>query len=207
MKNLFITLLNLIGLTVYGQSLSGKFDIHTWTPPYTLPIPTGWTTERFLIPIDFAPQIPYKGIEELRFTPGWGKPNSPDYWSYAYLWWLEGNPQINAGSLQKHLTDYYNGLVNRNIADRHILTRKTTSTTVDIKKKSKNTDGEEYYSGTIAMFDYMAQANIILNCVIHVTNCTKQNRTAVLFELSPKPAEHTVWQKLHSLQTSFTYNK
>lgn len=59
------------------------FDAHTWTPAYNLLIPKGWEIERFLIPIEFAPQIAYKGVEDIRFAPGWGEEKSEQYWSYA----------------------------------------------------------------------------------------------------------------------------
>ncbi|MBD2705670.1 hypothetical protein IC229_33995 [Spirosoma sp. BT702] len=207
MKSLLVTIITLICLTVHGQALPNKFDIHTWKPPYTLRIPDKWTTERFPIPIDFAPQISYKGIEDLRFAPGWAKQSSPDYWSYAFLWWLEGRPQINAASLQKDLTAYYSGLVGRNIVDRHIMVRKETPTNVSIRKLPKSASGDDMYEGTITMLDYMAQKPITLNCVIHVTSCRKYDRTGVLFELSPKPTEHANWQKLHSVQSSFVCSK
>ena len=34
--------------------------------PYNLGFPKDWGVERFLIPIAFAPQIPYKGVEDIR---------------------------------------------------------------------------------------------------------------------------------------------
>ena len=37
---------------------------------YSLPTPKGWTIEQFPIPISFARSIKYKGVEEIRFAPG-----------------------------------------------------------------------------------------------------------------------------------------
>ncbi len=61
--------------------------------PYHLSIPKDWTIERFLITISFAPQISYKGVEDIRFTPGWGKVDSDEYWTYAFLWYLDAHPK------------------------------------------------------------------------------------------------------------------
>ena len=207
MKSLLVTLVCLFSLNAVGQRIADKFDVHTWTPPYTLLIPPGWTTERFPIPIDFAPQIPYKGVEDLRFTPGWSKRASEDYWSYVYLWWLEGNPTINATRLQEYLTAYYTGLVARNSTNKPILSGKITPTTTILKKLKTTVGGSEQYGGTVTMFDYMSQSPITLHCLIHVLPCKEQNRTAVFFELSPQPVEHAVWQKLHALQTQFSCTK
>jgi hypothetical protein len=44
------------------------------------PIPTGWNHETFPLPPSFAPDLSYKGSEDLRFMPGWSSPDAPDYW-------------------------------------------------------------------------------------------------------------------------------
>jgi hypothetical protein len=61
------------------------FDSHTWKPPYRFDIPKGWGVERFPIPIEFAPQVNYKGVEDVRFAPGWGDKTSEQYWSYTFF--------------------------------------------------------------------------------------------------------------------------
>ena len=38
--------------------------------PQLLKQPANWQFERFALPPEFAPNIPYKGAEELRFSPG-----------------------------------------------------------------------------------------------------------------------------------------
>ena len=94
MKTLLIVTLLLASLTIYGQDTTKtEFDGHKWEAPYELPVPKGWTIERFLIPISFAPQISYTGVEDIRFAPGWANAGSDEYWTYAFLWWLEGNIQ------------------------------------------------------------------------------------------------------------------
>ncbi|MVM28886.1 hypothetical protein GO755_02495 [Spirosoma sp. HMF4905] len=207
MKHILVIALCLLSLHVVGQSVANKVDLHTWKPPYTLIIPTGWTSERFSIPIEFAPQIPYKGVEEVRFAPGWDKRSSADYWSYAYLWWLEGKPAITAADLQENLKAYYTGLIAQNSANRTMLASKSVPTTTLIKKVKTTSDGVDVYSGTIKMLDYMGQSAITLNCQIHVKNCKEQKRTAVLVEASPKPTDHAIWKTLDSIQQNFTCTK
>lgn len=202
MKTLLSALLCLVVLTVAGQNLPNKIDLHTWKPPYSLMMPTGWTSERFPIPIEFAPQIPYKGVEELRFAPGWGKRSSSDYWSYAYVWWIEGSPTITAAKLQDYLKAYYSGLVAQNNTSRNGLPAKVVPTTASIKKV-KTTGNEAVFSGAIIMLDYMGQSPITLNCLVHIKTCQEQKHTAVFVEISPKPADHVIWKTLHTIQQNF----
>lgn len=54
------------------QSL-GIFDVNTWKPPYDLLIPAGWDVERFSLPPDFAPELNYKGVEDITFHSGLGR--------------------------------------------------------------------------------------------------------------------------------------
>ncbi len=72
------------------------FNPQTYSPVYQLTVPEGWGVERFSLPPDFAKQISAIGVEDVRFFPGWGDPKSEEHWSYAYLWWLDGNKDIDA---------------------------------------------------------------------------------------------------------------
>lgn len=179
------------------------FDPHTWIAPYQISSTDGWGIERFPIPIEFAPQIPYHGVEDVRFAPGWGDQKSEGYWSYTYLWWLDGEQRIDAGALQEHLQSYYAGLVGRNISQRKIPANKVIPTRVKITTLKP---GQEYpgkYSGTINMLDYMTQQPIVLNFVAQVRNCSSQNHTAVFIEISPKPYEHEIWKSLNRIVETF----
>ena len=47
-------------------------------PPYQVPAPAGWAKETIPLPSAFAPDMKWKGAEELRFAPGMFKANAPD---------------------------------------------------------------------------------------------------------------------------------
>src|SRR5215471_14982261 len=81
--------------TILSLQLGAQKIDSTYTAPYFLPTPQGWTSEIIPFPIEFAPSINYSGVEDLRFTAGWGNAQTDEYWSYAFLWWLEGSPEIN----------------------------------------------------------------------------------------------------------------
>ena len=182
----------------------GIFDANTWKPPYALNIPEKWSAELFSLPADFAPAMTYKGVEDIRFAPGWGDSISEDYWSYTYLWWLDGKPTIDAGSLQENLQAYYTGLVNRNVTGRKIPGNKVVPTQATIKK-IKTVDGDvQTFIGSIHMLDYMTQRPIILNTIIHQKDCVSENQVSVFVEISPKPYKHFIWQQMDKIQKNFS---
>jgi hypothetical protein len=161
------------------------FDPNTWIAPYSLVTPNGWTVEHFSLPPDFAPQLTYKGIEDIRFAPGWGDSKSDEHWTYSFLWWLEGSPKIDAGILQANLKAYYEGLVSRNIAG--IPPDKVVPTTTSVKKTNTASGDIETFNATVSMFDYHTRQAMTLNCLIHLKECKDQKQTAIFLEVSPKP--------------------
>ncbi|MDP1813352.1 MAG: hypothetical protein Q8K92_02780, partial [Leadbetterella sp.] len=67
MKNSVVILLLTISVTLFGQTTKLEPKSSEWASPYTLDLPKDWKVERFLIPIAFAPQISYRGVEDIRF--------------------------------------------------------------------------------------------------------------------------------------------
>ncbi|RFS16514.1 hypothetical protein [Emticicia sp. C21] len=203
MKTLITILLVIVSINLYGQISKPQFDGHAWKAPYELPIPKGWTIERFLIPISFAPQIPYKGVEDIRFTPGWSKATSDEYWSYAFLWYLDGEVKMNASTLNNNLKVYYSGLVKSNGRSLPRITPVVTS----LKETKKDNGDLQTYVGTIQITDYMSQAPIMLNCKAHVKSCPGENKTFIFYELSPQSLSHKVWSGLDKLWIDFRCKK
>lgn len=205
MKHLFIFIFSVSTLAVCAQD-STRFDGHKWQAPYTLAFPTGWDVERFLIPIEFAPSIPYKGMEDIRFTPGWGKAGAEDYWSYAFLWFLDGSQVVTAKTTEKHLNAYYTGLVGRNIIQRKIANDKLVTITTSFQEIKKEKEDISTFRGSVHMLDYMEQKPITLNSIVHVRKCPGVDKTFVFTEISPQPYTHDVWKKMNDLWTGFNCN-
>lgn len=205
MKNLVTIIFILASLYLHGQTLTDKIDLNRWKAPYSLEIPHGWTIERFLIPIEFAPQIPYKGIEDIRFTPGWGSSKSNEYWTYAFLWYLDGTPKINLKNIKANLKAYDSGLVDRNITPRKIPSGKLITVEVKAQKEKKQKGDLRTFAGTIYMLDYMEQKPIVLNFTVHIKINASQNKTFLFTEISPRPHTDNVWRKLDQLWLDFTY--
>ena len=130
--------------------------------------------------MDFAPEIAYTGIEDVRFTKGWGDSTSNDYWSYAYLWFLDGKVAVNEKVIKHNLELYYTGLVGRNIEKRNIPAEKVIATKATIRKTKTYSGDINTFSGSINMLDYMTQKPITFSCLIHHKTCAGQAQDAYL---------------------------
>ena len=203
----FISALLLMSICSRAQTAAEEFDAEKYAPHYTLSAPQSWGIERFAVPIEFAPSISYKGVEDIRFAPGWGDSKSNEYWTYAFLWYLEGKPEITPQITEQNLNAYYTGLVGRNIERRKIPEEKLVPIKVTIKKTSADAGDLQTYSGTIEMLDYMEQKPIILNCIVHVKLCPGKNNTFIFYQISPRPLADNVWKDLQKLWTSFDCNE
>ena len=207
MKNLLILIFALSSCNIFGQELQPEFDGHKWNAPYNLPVPSGWTIERFLIPISFAPQIPYKGVEDIRFTPGWANVKTDEYWTYAFLWWLDAKPGTDAKIVADNLKAYYIGLIRINTNNADSASKKELPVTTSFKKTSTYKGDLETYTGTVEMLDYMQRKPIVLNCIVHLKFCAENNKAVLFYQLSPKPFTHKNWQGLDQLWSDFKCKK
>jgi hypothetical protein len=205
MRLFMMWVLCLVAVATYGQEAGPAFDGHTWEAPYFLPVPDGWTVERFPVPIAFAPEIPYKGVEDIRFAPGWGKADSDGYWSYAFLWYLEGEVSIDVLTLERNLKDYYTGLIAVNGSK--IPSEKLVPVISSFREERADPGDSKTFAGTIKMPDYMQQKPIVLQCRAHLRSCPGEKRTFLFFELSPKLRSHGIWMALDNLWHGFKCTK
>ncbi len=200
MKQILITLCCFICFSLTAQS---HFDGHTWQAPYTLPSPANWTIERFPLPASFAPEVNYTGVEDIRFSPGWAKPNSDEYWTYAFLWYLDSAPIVNAQSLAREMKNYYTGLIKANTNTNKPLTTKPIPVSTTFKKTTTQAGDKETYIGTIKMMDYMCGKPLKLNCKVHIKNCPQSKKSFIFFQLSPQLFTNKAWIAINNLWLDF----
>jgi hypothetical protein len=179
------------------------FDGHKWEAPYHLPIPEGFTFERFLIPISFAPSINYKGVEDIRFAAGWANIKSDEYWTYAFLWWLDGTQNFDAAIMESNLKAYYGGLAKAN----NVPAEKQLPVKTSFKETKTDIGDLKTFSGSIEMVNYLTQKQITLNAMVHVRTCPEENKTIVFYQLSPKEFTHSNWSALNKLWQDFKCKK
>lgn len=203
MKNILIIAICFLFLNAAGQDNPVNLDGKKWEAPYTLAIPKGWDVERFLIPIGFAPTIQYKGVEDIRFTPGWAKKEKTEYWSYAFLWYLNDTQEFDAKILEQHLIAYYTGLFAINTDKTKFDLNKLMPVTASIKNRTTVNGDLKTFEGIVHMNDYMTKQPITVNIKIHIRSCEGQKNTFVFYEVSPKPYTDPVWKSLDQLWVEF----
>ncbi len=93
-----------------GQSAARPHDGKKETPAFTWEVPAGWKSETIPFPLEFAPDIPHRGVEELRFAPGFFEPAAPGYWTYAFAWVVSEAGALDMPALAGQLTSYFRGL-------------------------------------------------------------------------------------------------
>lgn len=173
--------------------------------PYFLPSIPGWGEERFPIPIGFAPTIPLKGVEDIRFSPGWAKIQSQQYWTYAFLWYLEGSPVLTEDSLAKYLKVYYDGLYQANTQGDSTRINELVTVGAKVNKVMTLSGDLATFNGEVLMNDYLQRKPITLRLKVHVKRCSSVN-TALFFELSPRPFLDENWKVLDQLWLNFSCN-
>lgn len=170
-------------------------------------LPDGWRQETIPFPLEFAPDLPYKGVEELRFSPGMFKPDQEGYWSYAFVWWLDGRPTLDAPALTSSLQRYFAGLCASVAKDKGI--------PVDPARFSASlhaTDGAgakvghpvAAFAGIVDTYDPFATGKpIVLNVEVWVWDCDRSAKRAVFILASPKPAGAPIWTSLRKRRDEF----
>jgi hypothetical protein len=103
MKKLVVLLMAVLVWTAVCRGVE-SFPL-TWTP---LP---GWHKETIPFPLDFAKSIPFHGVEELRFAPGFGDPKAADYFTYAFVWLIDDKPELRDWKLPDYMRAYFAGLM------------------------------------------------------------------------------------------------
>jgi pimeloyl-ACP methyl ester carboxylesterase len=171
---------------------------------YVYSTPANWRTELTDFPLDFAPQLLYKGSADLRFAPGWGQVGSDEFWSYTSLWWLDGKPIINTATLQQDLEAYYTGLIKLNVANKSIDINRIPKPKVKISSEAPGPGNLAAFSGVISLYDpFMTNQVIELHFKASVNDCPSAAKTAIFFEFSPQAKTKAIWQTMDQIQHDF----
>jgi len=165
--------------------------------------PANWQFERFALPPEFAPNIPYKGVEELRFSPGMFIKDSSNYFTYAFVVELDNINSISRDDIKNYLLDYFKGLCG-NTAKQRNLSIDTSKITVSVDK-DESTGKDVHYNATLGIFGVFADgAPVRLNMEIKVMNDKPTSKIYLVFIASPLNKTDKVWVTLHSIQNNFT---
>ena len=202
MKRLVILMLALstiIGVPAVFSQEDSPEDSET---PFYLPTPAGWRTETLAFPLEFAPQLFDRGLEELRFAPGMFEQGSEDFWTYAFVWWLPVGSEIEANRLAADLGTYFSGLA-RAVAKGKNLTIDDAVFEVEMVAVEGGTTGWDFEGMAEILDTFVTAETVVLNIRAKFVLCVSQHHGALLFELSPQSLDHGVWQTLGQIRDGF----
>lgn len=165
--------------------------------------PASWEFERFDLPPVFAPGFPYKGVEELRFSPGMFKKDSADYFTYAFVAQLDNTSSISGEGIKNYILTYYKGLCSSTAKDRK-LSIDTSTITVNIARKKNVAANKIIYNAEADIFGVFADgAPVKLNMEIKVVSNAASKKTFLFFIASPRKKSDAVWKTLYKIQEDF----
>ena len=171
------------------------------------PLPEGWHQETIPFPLGFAPDLPYQGAEELRFSPGMFKPDQEGYWSYAFVWWLDGRPALDAAELSTALKSYFTGLCTSVAKDKghRIDPARISASLHPVAGKSRKLEHPlKVFAGTVEAYDaFVTGKPIVLQVEVSVWDCDRSGKRAALILASPKPSHAPIWSSLRARRDAF----
>ena len=179
--------------------------------PYSMPAPEGWGKERMEFPLGFAKDLDHQGVEELRFAPGMFKADDPDYFSYAFLMWLEGSVSFEPQALEKDLLKYYKGLC-ASVAGSRKLTLDLAMISVKVERQEKKgrLGGEEadFCHARIDWYDpFVTGKPLTLHVELWSRPADAKKRSCLFAIASPKEKSAPIWTALRKIQDGFTCPK
>ncbi len=162
---------------------------------FTWPVPAGWKHETIPFPLDFAPELPFRGVEELRFAPGFFQPASATYWSYDFAWWLEDVPALDARVLSDALGTYFRGLAQAVGGTKYAF----DPARFRAELQREHDEQGEFLAGDVASYDpFVTGAPIVLHVEVRARHAPGSTRGALLFLVTPRPAGDPVWAELRA---------
>src|SRR4029079_5456329 len=103
-------------------------------------------------PLEFAPSLPYRGTEELRFAPRFFERGAVGLWSYAFVWYLDGDVALTSPALARSLETYFNGL-SKAVEKPEVYDAAKAAAHVTFDEGKPGNRGSTHYEGTVDTYD------------------------------------------------------
>jgi len=205
--HLFMSLLVCCGVasTAHGQSESES------KAPYQMPSPKGWRKERIKLPPAFAPNMNWKGHEDIRFAPGMFDPKSDSFFSYDILFWIEGKRAPTQKELQQKIAIYYQGLSKALLAGckpglkpmQAVVKLKAVES---LEKTPLDKRPEARYAGELAWTEpFVSARKQTLRLELDVRK--HDGRISVFLCASPQTFDAKVWKQLRKIRDNVQFAK
>lgn len=192
---------------LFALALLGACREAPATGTFEWPLREGWRKETIPFPLEFARELPFSGVEELRFAPGMFKPEAQGFWSYAFAWWLDGQPPLGASELERALLPYFAGLITEVAKEKRYAidpARFSVSLHPSTGAREKAGHAVQAFTGSAELYDAFATGKpITLNLEVWVWDCAEAGKRVALVLASPKPSTERIWEALRERRDEF----
>lgn len=198
-----MTTRNLVSIVLVGAVCRAAAPQDAGRVPAILPpAPDGWVSERINFPLPFAPDLQFKGFEELRFAPGMFNAKSDTYFTYLFAVRLDGRHKVDAAFLRSFLLTYYRGLC-RAVGEDRKLEIADSAIKAEVRGTHFEHPGVNAFSARLDIIDaFVTGKPLVLNVDILARTDTADG--AEFFALvSPKPRDHEVWHVLSRMRLQY----
>ncbi|HUJ40531.1 MAG TPA: PDZ domain-containing protein [Candidatus Acidoferrales bacterium] len=175
--------------------------------PFSYRVPGGWAADsRYPFPLPWSPELAYHGFEDLYFSPNFADRNSPEYHSYLFFLWLEGEPRIDAKKLEADMLVYFRGLAEERGRNYHF-TPDLAKVAASYREDAPGGEtfggaGARSFSGTVTIWDTHGKV-ITLNSEVKEAVCPGTKHTAMFFGMSLEPREGEMWKAIDAVRDTF----
>ena len=191
-----------IVLSVIFFTVCAVFFTGQGNEPLLLKSPRDWKFERIDFPPGFAPDLDYKGFEELRFGPGMFDKKAEFYFSYVFAIVLK-NTDSSEVDLKDFLYKYYKGLISV-VAQQKKMSVDLSQIKVKARKMKPSATPYPLYDVDLTIVDPFTDGKTLdLNMEIQVIPWKAEKGTCLFCIASPKAKETGVWKKLCSIRDTF----
>lgn len=178
------------------------------TDAFSYSVPGNWQKDpRYNFPLPWSPGLAFKGFEDLYFAPGFDDLDSPEYHSYVFLWWLDGQWQITAAELESDMVTYFRGL-----AQQRGRNNKFSPDLSQIKAQYESSSNgpstfggtaATNFTGTVTLYDRHGKVISLYSEVS--SSYYGDGHTAVFFAMSKEPRPAALWSQLDAIRNGFRY--
>ena len=152
-----------------------------------------WGKEIIQVPFWFAPEIGYKGQEDIRFAKGWEDIDSAGFWTLVFAWDINLATKPTINFFEENLKLYFDGLMKVVNEDNTITIPKTKASFVE----KEQLNGMTNFIGTVETYDAFTTKKMIkLNVTIESYYCENTKQYMPLFRFSPRDYKHKAWEML-----------
>jgi tetratricopeptide (TPR) repeat protein len=180
-------------LAINPDNANARFEVDVMTGRLDI-LQTDWGKEIFAIPLPFARSMNLVGFEDARFTKGWAKPDSDEFWSYVFAWKIDHEGAIPEELLERNISLYFEGLMSNG-------KESLESTAVTEFTRVGTSSDPMTFTGTTDFMDTrLTKDRLTLNVQVESRQCSDQGKAVIVFWFSPKPHTHAIWSKLNTVK-------